>query len=73
METIHSSDENSHVNNFSVKIDILKDEINLDNYTLMNTSYVKQIYLDKTTYKVLLYLPTRLQMKLSTINLNQSQ
>ena len=52
---------------------IVKHAIVLDKYTMINASYAKLMFSEKTISEVILYLATRLRVKLNLTNIYQNQ
>ena len=72
-EKMYMSDAKCYTYNLSVRTDIVKHAIHSDIFTLMNTSYAKEVFWDKTVCEVLLYLSIRLQVKFLSTHLYPSQ
>ena len=66
MEQIFLRDEERAISNRGRGTDIVKHEITLDKYTLMNTTDVKQSFLEKIISEVISHLSVKLQIKIDT-------
>lgn len=60
---IYVRDEEWFKNNGTIRTDINKGIINLDNYTMMNTAYSKYSFTDKSICEVIIHIFPRVNVK----------